>query len=162
MEFFVTYFLTILAADVVGLMLSSMVRTTELAMTIMPFLLIFELIFSGSFFRINGPIGQLSAATICEYSMTAACISTDYNNLEDTEKYKIIQKLHAMIENQDLPVTYDQVEQLVEENYDVPFIDAYSHTRLNLVKQWGALVIHAMITALIGILALKLIDFDKR
>ena len=67
-----------------------------------------------------------------------------------------------MIENQDLPVTYDQVEQLVEENYDVPFIDAYSHTRLNLVKQWGALVIHAMITALIGILALKLIDFDKR
>lgn len=162
LEFFITYFFTMIAADVLGLMLSSMVKTPDLAMTLMPFILIFELIFSGAFFTVNGPIGKLSTITICEYSMTAACISTDYNSLEDTEKIKFTQKIHSVLENQDLPITYDQVEQLINDNYEGSINDSYVYTRHNLVKQWGVLLLHTIITALLGIFALELIDHDKR
>lgn len=161
-EFFITYFLTMLAADVLGLALSSLVKSPDLAMTIMPFLLIFELIFSGAFFTVNGPIGKLSTVTICEYSMTAACISTDYNSLEDTEKIMVSQKISHMLESQDLPITYEQVKTVIDENYEVPINTNYEYTRINLLKQWAILLLHTFATAIIGIFALEFIDHDKR
>lgn len=162
LEFFITYFLTMYAADVLGLMLSSIVKTTDLAMTIMPFLLIFELIFSGTFFQIDGSIGKLSVVTICECSMIASCISTDYNSLEDTEKIMVNRKIHDMLESQELDISYDNVKQLIDDNYEVPTNDAYNYSLINLAKQWVILIIHIIVTAFLGILALEFIDKDKR
>nr|WP_288732093.1 ABC transporter permease [uncultured Anaerobutyricum sp.] len=161
-EFLITYFLTMLAADVLGLALSSIVKTSDLAMTVMPFILIFELIFSGAFFSVSGPIGKLSTVTICKYSMTAACISANYNTLEDTEKIMVSRKIHDMLERQDLPFAYNQVEQIIDENYEVATNNAYNYTRLNLIKQGALLLLHTLATAIIGIFALEFIDYDKR
>ncbi len=48
-----TFLIITFAADVMGLMVSSLVRNTTTAMTIVPFLLIFQLIFSGNFFSLG-------------------------------------------------------------------------------------------------------------
>lgn len=161
-EYFVTYFLTMLAADVLGLALSSFSKSADLAMTIMPFLLIFELLFSGAFYTVGGPVGRLSDITICKYSMNAACVSADYNMLEDTEKIMVSQKIAEMLEKQDLPVTYDQIRAVIDKNYEIPVNSAYIHTLPALLKQWFCLLMHTLAAAVLGILALELIDFDKR
>ena len=48
-----TFLIITFAADIMGLMVSSVVRNTTTAMTIVPFLLIFQLIFSGNFFSLG-------------------------------------------------------------------------------------------------------------
>lgn len=150
------------AADVLGLALSSVVKTSDLAMTLMPFLLIFELIFSGVFFTVDNTIGKLSKVTICEYSMTAACISVNYNSLESTGKISLSNEIYRMVESKELPISYDQVEKIIDENYDVSVNNAYKYSRSNLIKQWANIILHTFFTAIFGIFNLEFIDHDKR
>ena len=50
----ITLLLITYAADLMALMVSCIVRTTTTAMTTMPFLLIYQLVFSGGFFDLSG------------------------------------------------------------------------------------------------------------
>ena len=50
----ITIFLITYAADLMALMVSCIVRDTTTAMTVMPFVLMFQLIFSGGFFGLSG------------------------------------------------------------------------------------------------------------
>lgn len=161
-EYFITFFLTILCADILGLMISSIVKSSDLAMTIMPFLLILELIFSGAFFTIDGPLGKLSNVTICQYGMRAACISADYNNLESTEKRLLSDRIYTILENNEIPVSYDVVSDVVEDSYEVSANETYTYTLTNLLSQWGFLLCHMIVCSLLGILVLEFVDMDKR
>ena len=49
----ITILLVTYTADIMALMVSCIVRSTTTAMTVMPFLLIYQLIFSGSFFELG-------------------------------------------------------------------------------------------------------------
>ena len=49
----ITILLVTYAADIMALMVSCIVKNTTIAMTVMPFLLIYQLIFSGSFFDLG-------------------------------------------------------------------------------------------------------------
>ena len=57
------------------LMVSSVVRNTTTAMTIVPFLLIFQLIFSGNFFSL-GKADFMKNLTISHWGMDGMCIHT--------------------------------------------------------------------------------------
>lgn len=77
----ITLFLITYCADIMALMVSSVVHTTTTAMTIMPFLLIFQLVFSGGFFQLNGnTANMLKETTISKWGLTALCSQGDYNN----------------------------------------------------------------------------------
>ena len=71
-------------------------------------------------------------------------------------------KIHDMLESQELDISYDNVKQLIDDNYEVPTNDAYNYSLINLAKQWVILIIHIIVTAFLGILALEFIDKDKR
>ena len=77
----ITLFLTTYAADMMALMVSSIVHNTTTAMTIMPFLLIFQLVFSGGFFSLEGFALKLTNVTVAKWGLTALCAQGDYNNL---------------------------------------------------------------------------------
>lgn len=161
-EYFITYFLTIYAADVLALAISSIVKSPTTAMTIMPFLLIFELIFSGALFQLDGPAGYLSYLTTCRYGLNAACISADYNDLEDTEKARIGNYMYSAVKENNLPVSREQIDQLLDENYETEEVKDYRYTTGNLLLQWFFLILHTGITAAVSIVALEFIDKDKR
>ncbi len=77
----ITLFLITYCADIMALMVSSVVHTTTTAMTIMPFLLIFQLVFSGGFFQLNGNmVNRIKETTISKWGLTALCSQGDYNN----------------------------------------------------------------------------------
>ena len=89
----ITIFLTTFAADMMSLLVSSLVRNTTTAMTVMPFLLIFQLVFSGGFFALPESITFLSNYTITKWSLTAVCAQGQYNDLPMTALWKSMKKM---------------------------------------------------------------------
>ena len=77
----ITLFLTTYAADMMALMVSAFVRNTTTAMTVMPFLLIFQLVFSGGFFQLEGFALKICDFTVAKWGLTSLCAQADYNHL---------------------------------------------------------------------------------
>ena len=76
----ISMFLVSYASDALALWLSSLARSTTAAMTIMPFLLIFQLVFSGGMLSLPDWCQPLTKLTISGYGMTALASQADYNN----------------------------------------------------------------------------------
>jgi len=89
----ITIFLTTFAADMLSLLVSSVVRNTTTAMTVMPFLLIFQLVFSGGFFALPDSISFLTDYTITKWGLTASCAQGQYNDLPMTALWKSMKKM---------------------------------------------------------------------
>lgn len=97
----ITLFLTTYAADMMALMVSSIVHNTTTAMTIMPFLLIFQLVFSGGFFSLEGFALKLTNVTVAKWGLTALCAQGDYNNLPMVALWNSAFKLSGLEFNMD-------------------------------------------------------------
>lgn len=80
-DFGITMFLITYAADMMSLFISSLCHTTTSAMTVMPFVLIFQLVFSGSLFPLPDLAKPISAFTISNPGMSAMSAQADVNNL---------------------------------------------------------------------------------
>ncbi len=89
----ITIFLTTFAADMMSLLVSSFVRNTTTAMTVMPFLLIFQLVFSSGFFALPDSITFLTDYTITKWGLTATCAQGQYNDLPMTALWKSMKKM---------------------------------------------------------------------
>ena len=81
LEFGITMLLISYAADMMSLFISSIARTTTAAMTVMPFVLIFQLVFSGGIIPIPAAIQPLSNLTISNYGIKAVTSQCGYNEL---------------------------------------------------------------------------------
>ncbi len=77
----ITMFLISYASDMMSLLISSFSRTTTSAMTIMPFILIFQLVFSGTMISLPSWSRPLSKLTISSYGIRAIAAQSGYNEL---------------------------------------------------------------------------------
>ena len=77
----ISLFLVAFAADMLSLWISSMAKTTTAAMTIMPFVLIFQLVFSGGMLKLPAWTDTLTHFTISNPALKVVTSQTDYNNL---------------------------------------------------------------------------------
>ena len=80
----ITMLLISYAADMMSLFLSSISRTTTGAMTLMPFILIFQLVFSGGIIPLPEWSRPLSNFTISNYGIRALASQSGYNELPMT------------------------------------------------------------------------------
>ena len=92
-DFGITMFLITYAADMMSLFVSSLCHSTTTAMTIMPFLLIFELIFSGGLIPLPGLAKPITMLTISCPGMNAMSAQADVNNLPYTTVDKTLESL---------------------------------------------------------------------
>ena len=83
-EIGVTVFLISYASDMISLFISALVRTTTAAMTVMPFILIFQLVFSGGFFALPGWGVTVSQFTTAHYGLCCMNAQADFNSLGST------------------------------------------------------------------------------
>ena len=81
LEFGISMLLISYAADMMSLFISSIARTTTAAMTVMPFVLNFQLVFSGGIIPIPAAIQPLSNLTISNYGIKAVTSQCGYNEL---------------------------------------------------------------------------------
>lgn len=76
----ITVFLISFASDMLSLLISAISHSTTTAMTIMPFVLIFQLVFSGGIFNLPAWSEQVSHYTISSYGLKCFAAQSDYNN----------------------------------------------------------------------------------
>ena len=86
----ITMFLISYAADMLSLFLSSISRTTTGAMTLMPFILIFQLVFSGGVIPLPAWSRPLSEFTISNYGIRALAAQSGYNELPMTSVWNTV------------------------------------------------------------------------
>ena len=78
-EMFITFFFIIFSADCLGLVISSIVKNENTAMTVMPFALIIQLIMCGMIFELEGIAKGISQLTISKWGLNALCAIADVN-----------------------------------------------------------------------------------
>ncbi len=93
LEMMITIFVTIYASAGFGLLISAASKNGDRAMALAPFVLIFQLLFSGILFSLNGVTEKVSYLTFSRWSMEALGSTNDLNELtpvgeEDMEEMK--------------------------------------------------------------------------
>ena len=97
----ITIFLITYASDMLSLWISCMTRSTTTAMTIMPFVLIFQLVFSGGIFTLPSWARHLSAFSISNYGLKCIAAQSNYNDLPLVTAWNSLVK----VENQEINTT---------------------------------------------------------
>jgi len=93
LELFVSMFLITFAADMMSLFISAVARSTTTAMTVMPFVLIFQLVFSGGIFTLPSWAQSFSNLTVSNYGLSVIAAEGDYNNLPMATVWNAVSKL---------------------------------------------------------------------
>ena len=81
-EMTVTFFVIIFSSDMLGLMISCTVKTPQTAMTVMPFVLILQLVMSGMIFDLKGFTDKVSYLMISKWGLNAICITANVNAMK--------------------------------------------------------------------------------
>lgn len=137
-EYFISVFLVIFGSDVMGLMISSLANEASTAMTIMPFVLILQLIMSGVLFELHGWSSKIANITFSKWGMSAFGTIADLNN----PKYPL-----------KLSLVFKDVRRLE----DIPM---FEYTKENLIKAWGMCAALTFIFYLLSIMFLKIKNRD--
>ncbi len=80
-EIMLTVLLTILASMSIGLLISAVVKTGDKAMTLAPFVLIVQLLFSGILFKLKGAAKYIAYLTVSKWSVESMGSILDLNSL---------------------------------------------------------------------------------
>ncbi len=91
LEMMITIFVTVYVAAAFGLLISAISKNGDRAMTIAPFVLIIQLLFSGILFSLDGVTEKISYVTFSRWSMEALGSTNNLNDLtpvgeEDAKK----------------------------------------------------------------------------
>lgn len=165
-----TFFLITYSADMMSLLISCIAKNTTAAMTVMPFILIFELLFSGGVFALTPTTEVISRFTIAKWGMCAICALGGYNSLPMTSIWKQIVKLHDYEYEGMLPVKLfietmereNRVDEFCLKTAESNFNAAYASTSSNLTSCWLIMLLFVLVFAVLATLALTRIDSDRR
>ncbi len=169
-DFGLSLFLITYCADMLALLISAFSKTTTTAMTIMPFLLIVQLLFSGAFFSLPEEAMPLTNLTATKWGLTALCAQGDYNSKPmvsvwnnalkmkdvEVEGEKPLLTLFREIEENNMRDDILMKTGELNQNHDYDFDPKI------VVKCWGWLIMWTFVYVMITVLLLEMIDLDKR
>ena len=165
-DIWITLFLITYAADVTSLFISCIVHNTTTAMTVMPFMLIIQLVFSGGAFTLTGPAEKLTYFTISKYGLVALCAQGNYNSLRSVTLWNTIFKLRDsspelkealwMIEKE------GKLDEILVQSGEAMQEAAYAMTKSNIFNCWAHLIFFAVLFAILSVIVLEFVDHDKR
>ena len=166
----ITLFLITYCADMLALLISSFARTTTAAMTIMPFMLIVQLLFSGAFFNLPDKAMPFTTLTATKWGLTALCAQGDYNSLPMVSLWNNALKMKNYEVNGEKPLQEalvaieqngkrDEILDMCGQQNQNP---NYAHDPLVVIKCWAWLIMWTFAYILIATIILESIDKDKR
>lgn len=116
-DMFITIFLISYSACVLALFISSVVKNTTTAMTLMPFVLIFQLIFSGGFFELSENLMVVSNFTVSKWGLTSLCAQGNYNELPMVSLWNAVYKMKDYEMEGEMK---DLIIDAMADEYDIP------------------------------------------
>ncbi len=133
-EYLITLFLMIWCSDMMGIMISSIASTPNVAMTTMPFVLIMQLVMGGVLFELRGWFKKFAYITFSKWGMSALGSIGDLNSKD--LPYKLSQ-------------AFPNVVRIEAEQ-------AYDATAHNLLNSWICIVAIGLVCVIISIVSLKI------
>ncbi len=168
----ITFFLITYASDVMSLLISCIARSTTAAMTIMPFVLIFELLFSGAVFTLEGSVSLiLSNLTIAKWGMCAICAVSRYNSLRMVSVWNMLKKFEdyeyeGMKPVKDVVTLVENspggVEAFQQKMGELSQSQSYASSSGNVITCWVFLALFCVVFAVLAMLFLRRVDKDRR
>lgn len=137
LEYYVSLLLVMYAADTMGLMISSFVKSEQLASQLSPYILIVQLLFSGVLFELKEAASGVSALMLSRWGMEALGNISDLNAIKSAITEKV-------------PM------------YATPYAEAYEHTPDHLKETWLILVAFCIVPLLVGNILLHGVSKDGR
>lgn len=136
LDLYITMFLVTFCSDMMALIISCIVKKESTAMTVMPFILIIQLIMSGMLFDLDGITAKISSLTVSRWGLNAL-ITIANTNTKVLNQYKI--------------ATQDDV---IASGCEPEFA--------NLLHFWLILILFALIYIVVSTIFLEQVDKDKR
>lgn len=136
-EYYLTVFLVMYAADTMGLMISCFVKSEQLASQLSPYILIVQLLFSGVLFAMEGAASSVSALMLSRWGMEALGSISDLNAL---------------------PLRLQEEFPMIPHEVD----DAFLYTSEHLWKVWLILAVFVIVPLVVGNFALHGVKKDSR
>lgn len=146
LEYFLSIFLMTFGASVMGIMVSSIAGNPTTAMTIMPFVLILQLIMSGVLFELDGVSKIIAYITFSKWGMSAFGSIANMNS--DALTLKLVDEVPELG-----PMLTPRPESMIDE--------AYNHEASNLLIAWAACLIITVVCIAVSIISLKLKNRDS-
>ena len=148
-EYFITIYLLTFGSSVLAIMVSSISGTPLTAMTIMPFVLILQLIMCGVLFDLaeGGVADIISNTTFSKWGMSAFGATADLNALDP--------KILTMDEVKNTPGMLQALEDCFSS------VDAYDPTEENVLGSWLMCIIITVVSAVVSVLGLKIKNRDS-
>ena len=170
LDFGLAVFLIMYTSDLMALAISSLVHTTTAAMTVMPFMMMFQLLFSNGLIPMEGPASYVSKLTISRWGLNGLCALADFNSQPQVTLWNTIWKFRSF----ELEGTYPVKEvtdfirkngllnEFLQESGRYSMLADYDHTKLNVLICLGVIALIGIVSVLISVIALEFIDRDKR
>lgn len=136
-EYYITVFLVMYAADALGLMISCFVKSEQLASQLSPYILIVQLLFSGVLFTMEGAASGVSALMLSRWGMEALGSTSNLNSL-------------PLRLQEEFPMIPHEAE------------DAFLYTAEHLRNVWLILLAFVIVPLVIGTLLLYRVKKDSR
>lgn len=136
-EYYITVFLIMYAADTMGLMISCIVKSEQLASQLSPYILIVQLLFSGVLFAMEGAASSVSALMLSRWGMEALGSISNLN---------------------DLPLRLQEEFPMIPHDAD----NAFLYTSEHLTKVWLVLLVFVIVPLIVGTILLYNVKKDSR
>ena len=159
-ENFITILLLTYGADMLGLMISAIAGNPTTAMTIMPFVLIVQLILSGVLFPLEGVSGAVANVTYSKWGMHAFASTAHMIDLPTGSQAKLADmgnKAHDSDPQKEFHYAEAAGEFTAEKNEKFDYKHDYRDETGNLLMSWGVIVLitAACYGTTIGVLKFK-------
>lgn len=136
-EYYITVFLIMYAADTMGLMISCIVKSEQLASQLSPYILIVQLLFSGVLFAMEGAASSVSALMLSRWGVEALGSISNLNDL-------------SLRLQEEFPMIPHEAD------------DAFLYTAEHLQEVWLILAAFVIVPLIIGNFALHAVKKDSR
>lgn len=169
-DFGISMFLVTYAADMMSLFVSAAVKNTTAAMTVMPFIMMFQLIFSGSLIPLSGPGEFVTDFTITKWGVNSLCTLGDFNSQPMVSLWNMIWKFRSFELEGQKPIEFvtdyirknGKLDWFLQESAKYTSNPAYEYTAANVLHCWTVLGIMIAAFAFAAVFILQFIDRDRR
>ncbi|WP_022773430.1 ABC transporter permease [Butyrivibrio sp. AE2015] len=169
-DFGLTLFLITYCADMLALLISAFAKTTTTAMTIMPFLLIVQLLFSGAFFNLPQEAMPFTNLTATKWGLTALCAQGEYNSLPMVSVWNSALKMKDVEVDGEKPLltVFREIESnnmrddLLMKTGELNQNHEYDFDPAIVLRCWIWLLMWTVVYVILTVLLLESIDKDKR
>lgn len=131
-EYMLSIFLITFSADIMGLLISSLCPSNDIANRSLPFILMVQFIFSGQLFELGDTLDKISKFTISKWGMDLLGSIGNITSLESP-----------------MPLEQD-------------ILDAFEFTSSHVTNLWGILLLFIVIFSVLSIFFISRIKFEKK